>query len=104
MAYKLIWTERASDDLGAMVRYIARHNPEAAKTMGNGIYDRAQILAEFPESGSTLRELNAPQWRHLLFRSYRIVYHVKHDQRTIEIVRVWHAARGDIDLNPQREL
>jgi plasmid stabilization system protein ParE len=78
MAYKIIWTERASDDLGALVRYISRHNPDAAQSMGYGIYERVQILAEMPEAGSSLRELRDPAWRHLLFRSYRIVYRLNH--------------------------
>jgi toxin ParE1/3/4 len=76
MAYRIIWTERASDDLGAIVRFISRHNREAAASVGFGIYDRAQILAEFPEAGSPVREVADPDWRHLVFRSWRIAYHL----------------------------
>ena len=98
MAYKIIWTERSSEDLGAIVRYISRHNPDAARGVGFGIFERAQVLAEFPESGSALREFNDPNWRQLIFRSYRLVYHLNHDLKTVEIVRVWHGARGTVDL------
>ncbi len=99
MAYKIIWTERSSEDLAAIVRYIARHNQDAAKEMGNGIYERAQILVEFPEAGSIVRELNDPDWRQIVFRPYRIVYHLNHDAKTVEIVRVWHGARGDLEVH-----
>jgi plasmid stabilization system protein ParE len=68
--------------------------------MGYGIYDRVQILAEFPESGGMLREFHNPDWRHLIFRSYRIVYHVNREAKTVEIIRIWHAARGDVEVNP----
>ncbi len=98
MAFKIIWTERASDDLGALVRYVARQNPDAARSMGYGIYDRAQVLAEFPEIGSVVHELNDPAWRQLVFRSYRIVYRLDHEAKTASIVRVWHGARGDVDV------
>ncbi|MDB6034695.1 MAG: hypothetical protein JWM16_5033 [Verrucomicrobiales bacterium] len=39
MDRKLIWTERASNDIEAIVRYIARRNPSAAAAVGFGIYD-----------------------------------------------------------------
>ncbi len=98
MAFKVIWTESASDDLGAVVRYTSRHNPDAARAVGYGIYDRVQVLIEFPELGSVIREMNDPDWRQLVFRSYRIVYHINRAQGLIEIVRVWHAARGDVEV------
>jgi len=98
MAYKIVWTERASDDLGAIVRFIARHNPDAASSIGYGVYERAQVLIEFPESGSIVREMKDPRWRHLVFRSYSIIYHLNHESKTVEIVRIWHAARGDVTL------
>jgi len=65
---------------------------------GSAFYERAQTLAEFPESGSILREFRDPAWRQLIFRSYRIVYHLNHELKTVEIVRIWHAARGNVDL------
>lgn len=98
MVHKIIWTESASNDLGAIVRYIARHNADAARTMGQGLYDRVQILAENHEAGSRMRELNDPQWRQLVFRSYRIVYHINQKAKTVEIVRIWHGARGDVEI------
>jgi plasmid stabilization system protein ParE len=101
MAQKIIWTEHASDDLGAIMRYIARHNPDAARNLGYGIYDRAQVVMEFPEAGSIVRELNHPDWRQVVFRSYRIVYHINRAAKTVEIVRVWHGARGDVELPKQ---
>jgi toxin ParE1/3/4 len=99
MAYKIIWTERACSDLATVVRYIARHNPDAAENMGYGIYERAQVLLEFPESGSTLPELRDPDWRQLIFRSYRIVYHLNREAKIVEVIRVWHGARGEVHLS-----
>lgn len=98
MAYKIVWTERASDDLLAIVRYISRHNTAAAEAMGYGIYDRVQILVEYPESEGMLREFHDPDWRHLIFQNYRIVYHLNREAKMAEIIRVWHAARGDVEV------
>src|SRR5882762_9028885 len=53
MDRKLIWTEKASGDIEAIVRYIARRNPNAAARIGAGIYERAQILLQHPDAGSS---------------------------------------------------
>jgi plasmid stabilization system protein ParE len=51
MNRKLVWTEEASSDIEAIVRYIARRDPKAAARIGLGIYDRAQIeTRSFPNS------------------------------------------------------
>src|SRR5258706_15860829 len=64
MERKIVWTERASGDIEAIVRYIARRDPNAAGRIGAGIYDRVQILHQNPEAGSILDELSAGVWPH----------------------------------------
>jgi plasmid stabilization system protein ParE len=72
MDRKLIWTEKASDDLQAIVRYIALHDPHAAARIGNGIYDRAQILLRNPEAGTILKELVEGGWWKLIFWRWNV--------------------------------
>lgn len=72
MERQIIWTEQASGDIEAIVRYIARRDPNAAGRIGMGIYDRVQILHENPEAGSLLNELRAGGWRKLVFRRWKI--------------------------------
>jgi len=96
MDRKLIWTEKASSDIEAIVRYIARRNPNAAARIGLGIYERAQILLEHPEAGTILDELREGDWRKLVFRRWKIVYTIRGD--VIIIGRVWPAAMGEADL------
>lgn len=98
MDFKLIWTEKASDDLEAIVRYICRDDPETARRIGFGIYDRVQILIANPEAGSRLPEKNDPVWRKLIFKSWKIVYRINRQDQTIEIARIWHAAQGEVEL------
>src|SRR5881394_834847 len=71
MDRKLIWTEKASSDIEAIVRYIARRDPSAAARIGIGIYDRAQILLEHPDAGTILDELREGGWRKLIFRRWK---------------------------------
>jgi toxin ParE1/3/4 len=96
MDRKLIWTEKASSDIEAIVRYIARRNPNAAARIGLGIYERAQILLQYPEAGTILDELREGDWRKLIFRRWKIVYTIRGD--VIIIGRVWPAAMGEADL------
>jgi toxin ParE1/3/4 len=97
MERRLIWTERASSDIEAIVRYIARRNPPAAARIGFGVYDRAQILLDHPEAGTILEELREGGWRKLIYRTWKIVYTIRGDE--IIIGRVWPAALGEADLS-----
>jgi plasmid stabilization system protein ParE len=96
MDQRLVWTERASGDLEAIVRYIARRNPTAAAEIGLGIYERVQVLLTHPECGTMLDELREGGWRKLIFRRWKIIYTIRDD--VIIIGRVWPAAMGEADL------
>ncbi len=74
MDRKLIWTERASSDIEAIVRYIARRNPSAASKIGFGIYDRAQILIQNPDAGTILDKCRDGGWHKLIYRRWKIIY------------------------------
>jgi plasmid stabilization system protein ParE len=91
---KLVWTEKASSDIEAIVRYIARRDPSAAARIGLAIYDRAQILLQHPEAGSgrVARRRVAETY----FRRWKIVYTIRWD--TVIIGRAWPAAMGEADL------
>jgi plasmid stabilization system protein ParE len=96
MGRKIIWTEKASTDVEAIVRYIARRNPKASSRIGLGIYDRAQILLQHPEAGTILEELRDGGWRKLIYRRWKIIYTIRSDD--VIIGRVWPAAMGEADF------
>jgi plasmid stabilization system protein ParE len=97
MDRKLVWTEKSSGDIEAIVRYIARRDPKAASRIGFGIYERAQILLQHPEAGTILDELRDSGWRKIIFRRWKIVYTIRGD--AIIIGRIWPAAMGEADLD-----
>ena len=68
---------KASSDIEAIVRYIARRDPSAAARIGFGIYEGAQIVLAHPEAGTILDELREYGWRKLIFRRWKIVYTVR---------------------------
>jgi len=95
------WTERASEDLEVIVRYIARRNPEAAGRIGRGFFIKVKILRQFPELGSILDELRDQGWRKLIYRRWKIIYTYRNGE--IIIGRVWPTAMGEVDLDTSLE-
>lgn len=94
MAYKLIWSPAARDDLHDIVVFIARDNSNRAMSFGYKLISETDRLQEYPESGRIVPEYRSDNTREILFRPYRIVYRVDHQRKLCEIARVWHSARG----------
>jgi toxin ParE1/3/4 len=92
--YKVFLSVDALSDLERIVTYIARHNAVAAEQMGNQLLDAALSLHTFPERGRMVPEHRRPELREIIFRSYRIIYQINNTDRSLEIVRFWHGARG----------
>ena len=87
---KIAWTEEAQRWLENIYEYIAADNPDAAARTAQGIYERAQILARFPEIGHRYLA-SSRNVRILLYGHYRIAYFVK-DDGNIDILGVFHGA------------
>ena len=94
MAFKLIWSPAARDDLHDIVGFIARDNPNRAMSFGYELISETDRLQEFPELGRSAPEYRDDNIREIIFRPYRIVYRIDHERRLCEIARVWHSARG----------
>ncbi|HKV33296.1 MAG TPA: type II toxin-antitoxin system RelE/ParE family toxin [Pyrinomonadaceae bacterium] len=94
MAYKLIWSPVARDDLHDIVVFIGRDNPNRAMSFGYELISETDRLQEFPESGRIVPEYRNNQIREIIFRPYRIVYRVDDERGFCEIARVWHSSRG----------
>ena len=98
MAYKLIWSPAARDDLHDIVVFIARDNPNRAMSFGYELISETDRLQELPELGRIVPEYRNNSIREIIFRPYRIVYRVDHDGKLYEIARIWHSARGIPEL------
>lgn len=94
MAYKLIWSPAARDDLHDIAVFIARDDSDRAMSFGYELIFEIDRLQEFPESGRIVPEYRNDVIREVIFRPYRIVYRVHHESKVCEIARVWHSARG----------
>ena len=101
MAFKIIWSQQAREDLRDIVTFIALDNPTAAEAFGYLLMTKVDALAQFPRLGRVVPEENDEDIREIIFRSYRIVYQVIEKQQFVAIARVWHGARGEPEI-PER--
>lgn len=66
------WTAEAEKWLRDIHDYISQDNPVAAARVITGIYDRLQILRDFPEIGYRYKSEPEGDIRVLLYGHYRI--------------------------------
>lgn len=91
---EVIWTEPALADLDAIADCIALENPAAAKALVARVFGHIDQLKRFPESGSTVPELDNPRYRQIVDPPCRIFYRydgekafVLHVMRTERLLR-----------------
>jgi plasmid stabilization system protein ParE len=85
------WTEEAAIWLEDIQKYIAKDNPAAARQVVEGIYEKVQILSDFPEIGYKYRKEPEGDIRVLLYGHYRIAYLFRNPD-AVEILGVFHGA------------
>ena len=98
MDFKIVWTLRSREDLRDIAAFISKDNPPAALKLGDQIFARVDSLEQFPELGRVVPERNQPHIREIVVKPYRIVYRVHLKEKFLEILRVWHGARGEPDI------
>jgi toxin ParE1/3/4 len=81
------WVPRARRELLEVGRYIARHNPEAARRWVGRLVERVNAAAEVPFTGRQVSELGREDMREVLIGGYRIVYEVREGELRVLAVR-----------------
>lgn len=99
MDFKIVWSPLARLDLKDIVTFIAEDCPQTAEKFGLKIFNYAERASRFPNSGRSVPEFNDEKLREFIFHSYRIIYRINEENNTVEITRIWHAARGAPKFN-----
>ena len=89
------WTDEAERWLKDIYEYIAEDSPPAANRVIEGIYEKVQLLKQFPEIGYKYNRKPELRVRILLYGHYRVAYLIKSDGN-IDILGIFHGAL-DID-------
>ena len=94
MDYQVKLSRSAQSDIEDIIRYISIDNPGQALRFGRFLIYHAKGLAQFPERGRVVPEFDDDSIRELIVKRYRIVYRLNHNDRLVEVIRFWHAARN----------
>ena len=87
---QITWTNEALRWLEDIFEYIAADNPDAASRTVEGLFERAQVLSQYPELGHRFMH-SARNVRILHHDQYRIAYLIKTDG-DVDILGVFHDA------------
>jgi toxin ParE1/3/4 len=91
MAYRVVWSPRAVDDLEAVAQYIAADSTAYAAAVVKTILNTARNFSRFPFSGREVPELGDESIREWFAYSYRVIYRV--DEETVTVAAIVHGKR-----------
>ncbi len=85
------WTPQAADDLDNIAEFIAEDSSHFAGLFVLDILEAAERLADFPQCGRIVPEINDAAIREIILGNYRIIYRLQ--VGLAEILTVFHGAR-----------
>lgn len=91
------WMQGALEDLRDIYNYMKRDSLEYATFMKNRFFELVSVLPQFPNIGRKVPEYDDVSIREIIFRNYRIIYHLLTEY--IDILAVRHARRSLSDLD-----
>jgi plasmid stabilization system protein ParE len=91
MAFEIIWSPEAFEDLEDISKFIARDSEFYARAVTSRIIETAEQLADFPFRGRSVPELNDEMIRERFAYSYRLIYRIDEDK--ILILALVHGKR-----------
>ncbi len=83
----ITWSPLAIERISEIAAYIAQENPQTAENWVEKIFDLIERLAEFPESGGIVPEINNPASREVISGNYRVIYDIEDEGARILTVR-----------------
>ncbi len=86
MAYRLVWSPRALDDVDSIASYITRDSTAHASAVVSKIIQSTRTLRRFPFAGRIVPEFENPALRERFVYSYRIIYRIDRDVVTVAAV------------------
>ncbi len=85
------WSIDALDDLESIISYIEQDSPQKASDLVKGIFEKIEMLRDFPYLGRIFPDRNDEKIREIIYKKYRIIYEIK--ENTVEILIVAHGSK-----------
>jgi plasmid stabilization system protein ParE len=93
MDFKVVFKDTFLVDLERIVRFIAVHNPSAARKLGDTIIQHSENLCFFPERHPKVRQRPGIR-RFIVMHHFKVFYRVQPELRTVEVLRCWDGRRA----------
>ncbi|HAC64465.1 MAG TPA: type II toxin-antitoxin system mRNA interferase toxin, RelE/StbE family [Cyanothece sp. UBA12306] len=91
MAYRVIWSSKAVEDVDAIATYIGRDSPSYAAAVVRQIIDITRQLEQCPLEGQIITEGDDSTIRDKLAYTYRVIYRV--EDETVTVASIVHTKR-----------
>jgi plasmid stabilization system protein ParE len=89
--YRLLFTQRALDDLAEIIGHIAEEDSESAAHFGSTLLDHIELLSCFPPMGGIIRERSRA--RKLSHSPILVYYQIREERHIVENPHFRHASR-----------
>jgi plasmid stabilization system protein ParE len=89
--HRVLFTERALNDLAGIIGRIAKDDPEAASRFGTALLDHIDMLGRFPRMGAPIRK--RARVRKLVHSPILIYYKFHEDRGLVEVLHLRHGSR-----------
>ena len=89
---RVLWAGPALRELEESLDYIAREAPEAADRIGHKVHGAVGRLAQFPDLGRMVPEIEDPFLREIIEPPFRVIY-----ERQEDVIRVLAVLRFERD-------
>ena len=73
---KVNWTRQAINNLYEIREYFQPQSKRFVEQLTDKIFEKAKALEQFPQMGRVVPEIGNSEVRELIFRNYRIIYHL----------------------------
>ncbi len=87
------WSSQARKDLESISDYYRKAAPKFAVRFEEQVFEATQRLEMFPRLGRMIPEIEDKQLREVIYRQYRIMYHVDESDEEVLIVTILHSSR-----------
>lgn len=71
---KVIWSKQAIENIHELREHYFQISPNYAEKLTDEIFNKEEILVNFPLAGRIVPEINNIELRELIFKNYRIIY------------------------------
>ncbi len=85
--FKVIWTNQAFEDILKIESYLSIFSSNYAHSFSSMMIEKGNSLSSFPKRGRVIAELNRDDFRELIVKEYRLMYHILDTQR-VEIIAI----------------